>query len=171
MTKLELQEQYDYHKHTSVYISDYIKFADTKAGVAISVAGLLFAYSFITLKDKVTNKSPCTLLADWTFYPQLFSILFLAYGLKFLIFTIWPRYLVDKKIYQSWGGIGAFSEPSEYTKFLNQKFEDKSQFLHDLAEQNHALAKGCVKKYSNLKSGFFWIVLGTVVGGIGWFFG
>jgi hypothetical protein len=171
MTRLEPQEQFEYHKHTSVYISDYIKFADTKAGVAISVTGLLIAFSFITLKNKVSGKSIYTLLTDWSFYPQLLSILLLAYGLKYLLFTIWPRYLVDKNIYHSWGGIGAFSKSSEYIEFLDEKIQDKNQFLNEFAEQNHALAVVCVKKYSNLKPGFFWIALGAIIGGVGWFFG
>lgn len=68
------------------------------------------------------------------------------------------------------GGIGDFSTALEYNAFLDTKFEDKKRFLHDLAEQNHALARICTKKYSNLKPGFFWIVVGVLVGGIGWFF-
>jgi len=38
------EDQFDYHKHQSVYISDYIKFADAKAGISLGAVGVLFAF-------------------------------------------------------------------------------------------------------------------------------
>lgn len=46
------QRLYDYHKYNLVYIGDYIKFADGKAGVALGVT--LFMIGFFGKRPKRT---------------------------------------------------------------------------------------------------------------------
>lgn len=44
---------YDHHKHNLIYIGDYIKFADTKAGVGLGAA--LVMLGFLVTKLRILN--------------------------------------------------------------------------------------------------------------------
>lgn len=244
---------YDYHKHNLIYISDYIKFADAKAGVAlganllmlgfygqqlkkidflslflrndvqfmltIPILAIIFTllfhflifdfirqqvqkheffltslikrpYLFLGLYSVVSavtigintsifssfffNKiknSSISLLTD----KETFLILLLIFGLMLLVVScyflllkvLWPRYVVETDYYMSWGGISGFSNDSEYLKKLDSV--DPSTFVNDMAKQNHSLAQVCAKKYTNLKYGFRYLILGAPITILCWF--
>lgn len=158
---------FDYHKHNSVYISDYIKFADTKAGVALTVTIIIFSFFIKKLQDKFTSIST---LPEASIVFLLISLIIIGIGIYYLGSTIWPRYSVDKNFYHSWGGISAFQDSNEYKISLSLKFQDENTFLADMASQNYDLAKICKTKYENLRKAFFSVSIGTLLAGITWFF-
>ncbi|WP_342477625.1 Pycsar system effector family protein [Paenibacillus sp. FSL H7-0350] len=160
--------QFDYHKHQSVYISDYIKFADAKAGITLSVVGVLFAFFSLEMKD-LWKDGITDALHDYPFYLYLVFLLGMAAGMYFLSRVIWPRYSIDKSLYHSWGGIGAFNTSNDYVTEMKRRFQNKNAFADELMKQNHALAIICKKKY-------FWIYLAyktlgiSIIGaGLTWF--
>ncbi|ATF11642.1 hypothetical protein A616_06475 [Brevibacillus brevis X23] len=153
---------YDYHKHNLVYIGDYIKFADQKAGVGLTLNLAILGYFITYLKT-----------ANFSMFVvnKVFLIIGVALLLvsSFLFFSvIWPRYVGDTRYYMSWGGIGAFKSANEYQLLLKEKTEE--QFLDDMATQNHSLAKVCKNKYSFLRWGIMVLIIGIVTTGVSWFF-
>ncbi|WP_342577301.1 Pycsar system effector family protein [Psychrobacillus sp. FSL K6-2843] len=159
----EQKQMYDYHKHNITYISDYIKFADTKAGVALSLNLLMIGFLGKASKEIGFNYLSIT---DVGMYLSLIFLLTSAY---FFIFRIlWPRYSQNTDFYMSWGGIGSFSNQNDYLIRLGSKSED--EFLEDMAIQNYDLSKVAVAKYSNLKLGFTFLSIGTLIGLFSWFF-
>jgi len=155
-------QKYDYHKHNLVYISDYIKFADTKTGVALSLNLLLLGFLGAESKGRgITNLS----ILDVGMY---LSLIILLTSVFFFILILWPRFSKNTDLYMSWGGIGSFSNSKDYIERLDSK--SKEAFLKDLAIQNYELSKVAIKKYFYLKLGFTCLTVGAVMGLISWFF-
>lgn len=166
---------YDHNKHQNLYISDYIKFADGKAGFTFGVATLLFGYFIIEWKH-IWEKKGITdpiVLNNWLFYGYLIGLVLLAIGIVFLILTVWPRYVIDRTFYHSWGGISAFDEnrPADYQAAVRRKIQSPSTFLDDMMTQNHTLAWVCRKKYTSLRRGYFFLAVSFAVTGITWILG
>ncbi|WP_214877070.1 Pycsar system effector family protein [Exiguobacterium sp. CH10] len=244
---------YDYHKHNLIYISDYIKFADAKAGVALGANLLMLGFygqqlkkiDFLSLflRNDVQLMIAIPILAiiftllfhffifdfirqqiqKHDFFlnslikrPYLFLVLYsivsaitiginasisssfffnkikyfsisllpdsetiltllLIFGLMLLVVScyflllkvLWPRYVVETDYYMSWGGISGFRNDSEYLKKLDSV--DLNTFVNDMAKQNHSLAQVCAKKYTNLKYGFRYLILGAPITILCWF--
>jgi hypothetical protein len=154
---------YDYHKHNLIYISDYIKFADGKAGVALGATLVMLGFFG---KEAKYNGIDCLSLFDYSLIIGLFPLLIACYF--FVWKVLWPRYVTDTTLYMSWGGIGSFRTNQEYVDVLSNK--DRISFLNDMAEQNYSLSKVCIKKYANLKLGFICLSIGAVMETISWFF-
>lgn len=159
----EQKQLYDYNKYNSNYISDYIKFADAKAGVALSLNLLLIGFFGKFSKDVGFNNLS---VSDVGLYLSLISLLISAY---FLIYKIlWPRYLKGTDYYTSWAGIGSFSNCHDYVERLTSKNQD--DFIKDLAIQNYELSKVALAKYFNLKVSLIFLSTGTLIGLLSWFF-
>lgn len=165
------KDQFDYHKHNSVYISDYIKFADAKAGVALSICGVLFAFFIEKLRDKWMNIHSFDFFKDGFVIMLILALIVLGCGMYNLLITLWPRYLIDRSIYHSWGGIAAFDDGNQYVQELKNKFNDRQVFLESFAKQNYALGSICKTKYTKLRLGFLYSGIGVVLAGFAWFFG
>lgn len=152
----------EYHKHNLVYIGDYIKFADAKAGVAISAN--LIALGFFGNKIKENNYVITSLSEIYL----LIGVLILASASFIFGKVLWPRYLLDKEYYMSWGGIAAFRDSEEYINQIHsQSYQD---FSKGMAEQNRALALICARKYENLRIGFELLAIGITLSSLSWFF-
>lgn len=155
---------FEYHKHNLIYIGDYIKFADTKAGVALSLNIVLVGFLGMESRD-IGFKN--MLLADVGKYLSL--ILLIVSAIFFIWKILWPRYSKDTSLYMSWGGMGAFSSSNDYLNVISTK--NVTEFINDMAVQNYDLAKVATKKYSYLKLGFSFLSAGAIIGLLSWFFG
>lgn len=172
MSNFAPDKQYDYHKQTSVYISDYIKFADAKAGAALTVVIVVLSFFIKDLHEHEWKRnSLASFFSDWKIYIHVFPLVILGYGLVFLLLTIWPRYKTEINSYQSWGGIAAFPSEQDYIIELTTRFQDEDLFLLDMISQNHTLAGICKTKYTKLRYGFIWSSIGIVLYGMIWFLG
>jgi len=155
---------FDYHKHNLIYIGDYIKFADTKAGVALSLNIVLIGFLGMESRDiGFKNMS----IENVGMYLSL--ILLIVSAILFIWKILWPRYSKDTSLYMSWGGMGAFSSANDYLNRISSK--SITDFINDMANQNYELAKVASKKYHNLKLGFSFLSAGAIIGLISWFFG
>lgn len=155
---------YDYHKHNLVYISDYIKFADGKAGIALGATLVMLGFF-----GRQVKKNGFT---DLTFaeYSLILGLLLLVGAIYvFMLKVLWPKYPSDTTAYMSWGGIGAFPNSSEYTNRINSLSNE--QFINSLADQNYSIARVCLGKYQNLKYGFILMTVGAVIECVSWIFG
>lgn len=161
------EKQYDYHKHQSVYISDYIKFADGKAGVTLSVIGVMIAFFMNSMKDLWKDGFTKQVYQDWPFYAFAISLGVMLIGVFYLGWTIWPRYKLDKSLYHSWGGISTFSA-EEYSVKLGDVFSESEKFLDDLSSQNHSLATVCKRKYEKLRTAYWYLGIGVVLASTTW---
>lgn len=159
---MDSNREFDYHKHNSTYISDYIKFADAKAGVALSLNVVLIGIFAKTLKS--TWKINSLKLSDLLL---LASLLLLAFAMYYILWRVlWPRYPKNTQLYLSWGGLGSYASIDDYYNHLKQQPDTK--FLKDMAAQNYALAQVCIKKYRDFERAVIFLTLGTVTGVFGW---
>lgn len=161
----EFKQSYDYHKHNLIYISDYIKFADAKAGVALSLNLVLLG--FLGAEAKGIGLKNLSLL-EVGLYMSLLLLLAAVY--IFIWKILWPRYPNSTDYYMSWGGIAAFSTKDDYLNRLKQKCENEEEFLKDMAIQNYDLARVATKKYFFLKVGFIFLTVGGLLGITSYFF-
>ena len=93
-------EQYDYLKHQSTYISDYIKFADSKAGITLSIVGVLFSFFLVDMKT-ILQQGIIIALQSYPFYLYLISLSVMMLGMVSLGMVIWPRYSINQTLYHS----------------------------------------------------------------------
>ena len=162
--KEDRDQLYDYHKHNLVYIGDYVKFADGKAGVGLGAALVMIGFF-----GKIAKGNGFTHLT-FAEYSLLVGLLPLAAACYlFILKVLWPNYPSSTREYMSWGGIGSFLDSQEYINRFNSL--SKEQLVKDMADQNHSIAKVCLDKYKNLKKGFFCLTIGTIVETLSWFFG
>lgn len=153
---------YDYHKHNLVYIGDYIKFADAKAGVALGATLLMLGFFGKAAKK---NGFGCLSVSELGI---LLGLIPLAIACYFFVWKVlWPRYTTNSNLYMSWGGIGSFSDKQAYLNHINGI--QKDEFLNDMAIQNYSLADVCLKKYKHLKWGFIALTVGASIESISWF--
>lgn len=159
---MDNNREFDYHKHNSVYISDYIKFADAKAGAALGLNVALIGLFAKTLKSSLTITA--LKLSDLLL---MVSLLLLIVALYYILWRVlWPRYVKSTQLYLSWGGIGSFPTMDDYYSHLLQQTD--AQFLKDLAAQNYSLAQVCIKKYRNFERAVMFLTIGAISGVAGW---
>ncbi|MEO2212769.1 Pycsar system effector family protein [Paenibacillus amylolyticus] len=161
---MDSNTEIDYHKHNAVYISDYIKFVDAKAGIAFGLNIALVGLFAKTLKESWTITA--LKLSDLLL---IFSLLSLLISLYFILWKVlWPRYVKNTQFYHSWGGIASFPHIDDYYTHLKQQPEGK--FLKDLAAQNYSLAQVSVKKYQHFERAVIFLTAGGILGVAGWLF-
>lgn len=162
MAKINDEKIFDYNKHNLIYISEYIKLADQKASILLTINIALIGFFFNYLKTEGFNENVI-------FKSFIISGLFLLITSSYIILIkiIWPRYNSNTNEYMSWGGIASFEDGHYYTRKLINRESD--QFITDMAEQNYALAKICKTKYKFLKISMWFFSIGIFVVGISWF--
>lgn len=159
----EAERLYDYHKHNLVYIGDYIKFADSKAGVALGATLIMLGF----FGNEAKNIGFSNL--SFANYSLLIGLLPLVAACYFFIWKVlWPRYTTDTTLYMSWGGIGSFPNSQAYVDHIKET--NDIDFIHDMEHQNFDLARVCIKKYQNLKYGFVCLTIGAIIESLSWFF-
>ncbi len=168
MSNSQSIDLYDNNKHQSLYISDYIKFADGKAGFTFGAATILFGFFVNEWKKEWPKNVTFEALKDWTFSSYLSGLILFALGIYFLVFTVWPRYLIKEALYQSWGGISAYKKPNDYASTVKSKVVNANLFLDDMLRQNHALAMVCRRKFTNLRRAYWLLALALVITGGTW---
>ncbi|MBR9747566.1 Pycsar system effector family protein [Bacillus cereus] len=161
MKKITEEKLFDYNKHNLVYIGDYIKLADQKASIALTINVALIGFFINYLKEAKWDK----LLACKVFL--IIGILTLVVSAGIALFKVlWPRYNSNTLEYMSWGGIAAYTNQDDYVKKLKES--EENIFIDDMAKQNHALAKVCAVKYKFLKYSFIVFVAGILFSGFSW---
>ncbi len=153
---------YDYHKHNLVYIGDYIKFADGKAGVALGAALVMLGFFGSEAKENGFSD-----IYFWEYGLLIGLVPLIAACYIFLLKVLWPKYPTGTSAYMSWGGIGSFANNKEYLNRINSV--SNKQLINDMAKQNHSLAEVCLTKYKNLKWGFIFLTAGAIIETISWF--
>lgn len=159
----ETERLYDYHKHNLVYIGDYIKFADGKAGVALGATLVMLGFFGKEAKD---NGFKCLSIPEFGILLGLVPLVIACYF--FIWKVLWPRYTTDTTLYMSWGGIGSFSSNQLYANYIEQVSNEN--FIRDMGYQNYSLAQVCIKKYKFLKYGFIYLTIGAIIEVVSWFF-
>ncbi|MEM5008348.1 Pycsar system effector family protein [Priestia megaterium] len=154
---------FDYHKHNLVYIGEYIKFADQKAGVAITLNIALVGFFFNYIRGATMSEHVVAKVF------LIIGVLTLLVSTLILLFKVlWPRYTTDVSQYMSWGGIASFNSSQDYSAEISSK--TNAQFLDDMAQQNYFLGVVCLKKYKSLQLGLLLFAIGTGVSGLAWLF-
>lgn len=154
------EQLFDYHKHNLSYISDNIKFADTKAGVALGIALVMIGFFGSETKDNGLNDISIQQVG------LISGLILLIIAISCLILgVLWPRYSTNTDFYLSWSGIGSFNNADEYLEKINQ-----TNFINDMARQNYDLAYVCLKKYKRLKCGIIFLTVGAILVNFSWFF-
>lgn len=160
-SSLDEEKLYDYHKHNLVYISDYIKFADSKSGILLTLNVTVILFLIKALKEfSFPIKDLFGATKGLLIILALGILLYSA--LKFVL-VLFPRFPRDKVYFMSWGGIASFTVDEYIDKMTNISTE---QFLKEMAKQNHDLSRVCTKKYEKLKRGTICFVVGIVLCGI-----
>ncbi|KOO43082.1 hypothetical protein [Priestia koreensis] len=161
MGKIDNEKLFDYNKHNLVYISDYIKLADQKASVLLTVNIALIGFIFNFLKKSDLNINIINKV-----FIILGVISLIISGSIIILKIIWPRYNLDANHYMSWAGISAHSNEDIYIdKVVNKEFTD---FVQDMLKQNFDLAIVCKAKYKFLKISTWFFIIGLLVTGIAW---
>ncbi|SDL43591.1 hypothetical protein SAMN04487922_13418 [Bacillus toyonensis] len=163
MTKITGEKLFDYNKHNLVYIGEYIKLADQKASIVLTINVALIGFFINYLKEADWNKSPVSKVF------LIIGILTLVLSAGYALFKVlWPRYNSNTSEYMSWGGIAAYSNPDDYVNKLRES--EETVFFDDMAKQNLAVAKICAVKYKFLKCSYFAFVTGILISGFAWIF-
>ena len=163
------EKHYDHLKHNYTYIGDNIKLADTKATVALGANTVILG--FLGKETKKILNSENIFNHDFTLTETLMlcSIFSLMVSIYFFVWKVlWPRYSKDdNEDYLSWSGIANFKDSQSYTKHLKKSIQNIES---DMASQVYHLAIVSLEKYKNLKYGFTFLTIGTLIGGVCWFF-
>lgn len=153
---------YDLHKHNLVYISDYIKFADGKAGVALGIAFIMIGFFGNEAKK---NGFTCLTFPEAGLFVGLLPLILACYF--FIWKVLWPRYKKDPNLYMSWSGIGSFSNSQDYVKKIEEASDE--ELLLEMAHQNYNLAQVCLQKYKYSRYGFIAFTIGAIIESVCWF--
>ncbi|WP_411347098.1 Pycsar system effector family protein [Paenibacillus sp. WLX2291] len=143
----------EFSKHEMNYLSDYIKFADAKAGVIIGINALL-------IKEVFSKFQPKQLYTLQDFL-GLLGVMVLLIGICFLISVVLPRtnFKASKGII-FWDNIKKYDSPSDYISDIIAL--DELKLSEKLAEQNFYLAKTASRKYLFLVIGFWVSTVGAL---------
>jgi hypothetical protein len=152
----------DYNRLEITYLTDNIKFADSKAGVLIGMDGLLLKAAIDYFKSaKITLES---LIESLTFFERFFVIfgsLFLIIGIFLAIAVVFPRRSSGSKeglIF--WESIAKYPSPDEYTKELMNTTDDEID--RKMAEQQYYVSITATKKYNMLRRAFWASSIGAL---------
>ncbi|WP_339196682.1 Pycsar system effector family protein [Solibacillus sp. FSL R5-0449] len=161
MGKIDNEKLFDYNKHNLVYISEYIKLADQKANILLTINIALIGFFANYLKNANLDENVITKV-----FLIIGVVILIISASIILIKILWPRYNLNVNEYMSWGGIAAHLDKDSYTAKIKDKEFDT--FLKDMAEQNYALANVCKAKFKYLKMSTWFFSTGILVVGISW---
>lgn len=153
----------DFAKHHNSYLNDYIKFADAKALVIITINGLVIRILF----DYLTNN----LVATKYFFTLISCVLLLS-AIFFSVLVVYPRTSAkNSKGLIFWENVSSMDK-EEYLKEVKEIKEE--DLLEKVIEQNYFLSKTATMKYKVLRIGFWFSGFGYVcliIAGLFWIFG
>jgi hypothetical protein len=142
----------DFNKQEMSYLTDFIKFADTKAGVLVGFDSLLVKVAF-------GNITP-HFLRTFTDFTDLLGLLILFLAILFALLVVFPR--TRSKPHEGfifWENIIQFKTASRYESHLSSL--DENEIDRIAAEQNFHLAVTANRKYRMLKKSFWYSAIGS----------
>ena len=145
----------DYNRFEISYLTDNIKFADSKAGVLIGMDGLLLRAAVDYFKAAgITVES---LFASSTSVVRLSVILgsvFLIVGIIMSLAVVFPRRGSGaRRGFVFWESIAEYSSVNEYTNDVMNIADDELD--RRMAEQQYYVSKTATKKYRMLRRAFW----------------
>ncbi len=145
----------DYSRLEITYLTDNIKFADSKAGILIGMDGLMLRGAIDYFKSAgITFES---LLESLTFSGRFFFIFgaaSLIIGIVLSIAVVFPRRGSGlKRGFIFWESIANYPSADEYTKDLMNVTENELD--RKMAEQHYYVSITATKKYNMLRRAFW----------------
>jgi len=153
----------DYNRFEIGYLTDNIKFADSKAGVLIGMDGLLlragidyFNSSGITLQTLFTSSRSVGRLS------VIFGSVFLIIGIILALAVVFPRRATGlTQGFVFWESIAKYPSAHEYTEDVMKISEDELD--RKMAEQQYYVSITATRKYRMLRRSFWVSSLGAVL--------
>jgi hypothetical protein len=150
----------EYNRFEIGYLTDNIKFADSKAGVLIGVDGLLLRSAI----DYFDSHGITIASLVESFSMRLFPVLgaaFLIAGIVLSLAVVFPRRGAGaKKGFIFWENIAQYPSAREYTKDLMNTGEEELD--KNMAEQHYYVSMTATKKYTLLRRAFWASSLGAL---------
>lgn len=145
----------DYNRFEITYLTDNIKFADSKAGVLVAIDGLLLRAAIDYFN--VTGITFESLLQSLTI-SERFSLIFgsacLIIGLVLSVAVVFPRRgSKAKRGFVFWESIARYPSANEYAKELMNITEDELD--KKMAEQQYYVSLTATGKYKMLRWAFW----------------
>jgi hypothetical protein len=145
----------DYNRFEIGYLTDNIKFADSKAGVLIGIDGLLLRAAIEYLGPHGATMS--SLIQS---FPIVGSAL-LVVGIILALAVVFPRRGSGaRRGFVFWENIAEYSSAGEYAEDLMTTGEEELD--HKMAEQHYYVAQTATKKYNLLRRAFWASSLGAL---------
>ena len=145
MNKLDFEHRYENYWEILKYNHDMIRFSELKAGMVISILGVLFSLLFQSvesLKGYFVDSIPIQIVAGLFVFLTLVAILY-----SFRCFI--PRFEIKNPTSIIFFGdiVGDFPHFSEYHQFAEKTIQNDHDFSLQLAEQIHTNAMIATRKF------------------------
>lgn len=152
----------DYNRFEIAYLTDNIKFADSKAGVLIGMDGLLLRAAIDYFKSAgITFESLLESLASVGRFSVIFGSAFLILGIILSLAVVFPRRGPGvKRGFVFWESIAKYSSADEYIKDVMDIADDELD--RKMAEQQYYVAMTATKKYLMLRRAFWTSSMGAL---------
>jgi hypothetical protein len=158
---LSVEGEWDFLQSEQKYLSDYIRFADQKAGFTLtfSLATLGFLFSHQQYAELFgglgswSGRNPHSALAT------LLLLAACALSLLALVPRLWSH---ETKGLVFWQEVAAYNSPSEYLTALREC--SRLDLNAALGQQCYSLSKICTRKYNLIKFALLTAPLGAAIG-------
>ena len=152
----------DYNRFEIGYLTDNIKFADSKAGVLIGMDGLLLRAATDYFKSAgITLESLLYSLTVSERFFLIFGSAFLIIGIILSLAVVFPRKSSGvKRGFVFWESITQYPSADEYTKEVMTITDDELD--RKMAEQQYYVSMTATKKYNMLRRAFWASSMGAL---------
>lgn len=152
----------DYNRFEISYITDNIKFADSKAGILIGMDGLLLRAAVEYFNSAgITFESLLESLVLSERFFLIFGSASLIVGIILSIAVVFPRRGSGvKRGFVFWESIAQYPSAADYTKDLMEITEEELD--RKMAEQQYYVSLAATKKYNMLRRAFWASSLGAL---------
>ena len=151
----------DYNRFELSYLTDNVKFADSKAGVLIGLDGLLLRAAIDYFKSAgIAFGSLLESLMSSAFF-LIFGSAFLILGIILALTVVFPRRASGaKRGLVFWENIAKYPSADEYTEEVMKVTEEELD--RRMAEQQYYVSMTATKKYHMLRRAFWASSLGAL---------
>lgn len=145
----------DYNRFEISYLTDNIKFADSKAGVLIGMDGLLLRAAVDYFKSAgITIESLFASSTSVGRFSVIFGSVFLIVGIIMSLAVVFPRRgSGTRRGFVFWESIAEYPSVDEYTNDVMNISDDELD--RKMAEQQYYVSKTATKKYRMLRRAFW----------------
>jgi len=152
----------DYNRFEIGYLTDNIKFADSKAGVLIGMDGLLLRAAIDYIKSAgITFDSLLESATSVGRFSVILGSVFLIIGIVLSLAVVFPRRGSGaRKGFVFWESIAKYPSADEYTKDVMNIADDELD--RKMAEQQYFVSMTATKKYHMLRRAFWASSLGAL---------